>query len=145
MRWLGAGVLVAVLVGVVAAPSFAQSADFPAKRWFAVETLNGADVRDKALTFFADTVSPDGAPVPTASGSGGCNTWRASYEIKAPDQFKLGDIASTKKMCSERLVMMMEGYYLLAMVKIARWRMDAAALVLTGDQTTMRLTPQAQP
>jgi len=141
MRRIGACLFLVML----AHPGFAQTAQFPMKRWFVVETLNGTNVRDKALTFLADTVSPDATFEPTASGFAGCNTWRASYEIKAPDEFKLGGIATTKMMCAEGNVMQVEGDYVAALAKVVRWRVDGETLILTGEQTTLRLSPQTRP
>jgi heat shock protein HslJ len=136
---------ICLLLIVLAHPGFAQPAPgFPAKRWFAVEELNGADVRDKALTFFADIVAADDAVLPAVGGFAGCNTWRARPEIAAPDRFRLGTIRVTKKLCAGGNVMQLEAGYLAAMAKVTGWRMDGVALVLTGDKTIVRLSPQAQ-
>jgi len=135
---------IVVLLMALAHPGFAQSAGFPIKRWFAVETLNGTDVRANELTFFADAVSPDGGE-PTAYGFAGCNTWRARPDISDPDEIRLGDIATTKKFCQEGDTMRIEGDYVRALSRVARWRLDGDALLLTGEETTLRLSPQPQP
>jgi heat shock protein HslJ len=138
------GWLCLLLVGLVP-PGFAQPAGFPMKRWFMVETLNGTEVRDRALTFMADVVPSDGTLVQTANGFAGCNIWNARYDIAEPDAFKLvGGIATTKMMCPQDNVMLIEASFLAALGKIARWRMEGVTLVLTGDQTALRLSPQTQ-
>ena len=134
---------VALLVMALGHPGFAQPAGFPIKRWFAVETLNGIDVRANGLTFFADSVADGGGP--TAHGFAGCNTWRARPDIRDPDQIRLGEIATTKKFCQEGDTMGIEGDYVRALSKVARWRLDGDALLLTGEETTLRLSPQPQP
>ena len=140
MRRLG----ICLLLIVLTHPGFAQPmAEFPTKRWFAAESLNGVDVRDNGLTFFADTTLGD-AVEPTAGGSAGCNVWRARPELAAPDQFRLGPIATTRKMCPGDTVMQIEALYLAAMARVSQWRLDGAALLLSGEQTVLRFSPRAE-
>jgi len=148
MRQLGLW-LCLLLVGLaypaLTHPIFAQPAGFPMKRWFVVETLNGTDVRDKALTLMADLVPSDGTLVPTANGSAGCNIWTARFATAEPDAFKVvGGIAATKMMCPQGNVMLLEGNFLAAIAKVTRWRMEGAMLILTGDETALHLSPHAQ-
>jgi heat shock protein HslJ len=140
MRRLG----VCLLLVVLAHPGLAQPApEFPAKAWFVVETLNGVDMHDNGLTFFAD-IALDDTVEPTAGGSAGCNIWRARPEIGAPDRFRLGPIATTRKLCARGNVMQIEAIYLAAMARVSRWRIDGAALVLSGEQTILRLSRRAE-
>ena len=124
MRRLG----ICLLFIVLAHPGFAEPmAEFPTKRWFAAELLNGVDVRDNGLTFFAD-IALDDAVEPTAGGFAGCNVWRARPEMAA-DQFRLGRIATTRKLCPGDTVMQIEALYLAAMARVSQWRVDGMALL----------------
>jgi len=134
---------IGLLVTALAGPGFAQPAGFPLKRWFAVDTLNATDVRANGLTFFADTVSPDSGR-PSAHGFAGCNIWHAQPDIRDPDEIQFGEIATTKKLCPEGDTMGIEGDYIRALSRVARWRLDGDALVLSGEETLLRLSPQAQ-
>ena len=60
--------------------------------WRAVD-LNGFPVTDPAPTL---DLGSDGR----ASGSGGCNSWSADYDLDSREGLRFGPIASTKKACA---------------------------------------------
>src|SRR5262249_38629066 len=136
-------VTIGLLGTALAGPGFAQTAGVSLKAWVAGGTPNTTHVPPPGAAFFADTVSPDSGR-PSAHGFAGCNIWHAQPDIRDPDEIQFGEIATTKKLCPEGDTMGIEGDYIRALSRVARWRLDGDALVLSGEETLLRLSPQAQ-
>jgi heat shock protein HslJ len=134
MRRLG----VWLLLSVLAQPALAEG--FPT--WgFVVDSLNGKDVRGKKLFFEADRGSPEGNEVPTATGFGGCNEWRAKWESPTDsDEFFLTDLTVTEKACPDEEVMQIEKEYVAALAKVTHYREEGRTLFLTGDGVDLQLS-----
>src|SRR5262245_18503855 len=133
-RWIA----LCLLFVSLAPPLWAEAAKFPMGEWFDVETLNGKDVRGKHLTLFVHDGS--GGFSASASGGTGCHSWGSAYQLEAPDRFKLVDgIGVTTEACPYAIAMQIEREYLAALAKVTRWQMNGSTLLLSGDQTTLRL------
>lgn len=74
-----------------------------------------------------------------ASGFGGCNTFRGSYELDG-DSISIGPLAATLMACEEPK-MAAEGAYLPALEAADAWAVEDGELVLsTGGEETLRFS-----
>ena len=128
-----------ILVALVN-PAWAESAVFPKNRWFAVDALNGTNLRGKGLTLF---VEPDGTSGATfAKGFAGCNDWHSWFDITGGTEVSFAQFADTERVCSNNQRMQIERDYLAALAKIKEFRLEGEMLSLTGDGVTLRLSPK---
>jgi heat shock protein HslJ len=70
------------------------------------------------------------------SGSAGCNNYNTSLVIgqdDLPQVFKVGPIATTKKICADP-ISSQETTYLTNLAKVSAWRYDFGQLALTYKQ-----------
>jgi heat shock protein HslJ len=75
----------------------------------------------------------------SASGFGGCNTFRGGYEVDG-DSIAIGPLAATLMACEEPK-MAAEGAYLLALEAADGWAMEDGELVLSTDgEETLRFS-----
>ncbi|HXF86922.1 MAG TPA: META domain-containing protein [Xanthobacteraceae bacterium] len=123
-------------VFVVSAAAAAQSPwGFPIGQRFVAASLNGQAYQDKAPTI---TVRHDAQRGLAGSGFAGCNTWFGKVTL-GQTQFGVGELGTTRMFCADQ--MQTETAFLEALKSAKRWRMDGSALVLEGDQVTLRLIP----
>lgn len=124
-------------VFVVSAAAAAQSPwGFPIGQRFVAASLNGQAYQDRAPTI---TVQHDAQRGGLAGGGfAGCNTWFGKVTL-GQTQFDVGEVGTTRMFCADR--MQTETAFLEALKSAKRWRMDGSALVLEGDQVTLRLIP----
>ena len=66
------------------------------------------------------------------AGSTGCNRFTGPYSTDG-DRLELGTIASTRMACAPPL-MALEQAYLEALGRVARWRIESEALMLSDEQ-----------
>lgn len=91
---------------------------------------------------------PDGVAVTAelsedvVSGSSGCNTYRASYEVDGDLLRLTGPIAGTRKMCPEPQ-MLVESEVLLRLEQVASFRVDGDELTLLDGEGELLLGLQA--
>ena len=106
-----------------------------------VAYLNGQDVVARSLTLM---VRRDGGGKGLrGTGFAGCNTWFARIEIEDGDRFAVSELGSTRKFC-HRDRLKTEGEFLAILRTLTRWRVDGRALVLSGDSSTLLLTPASR-
>lgn len=121
---------------IVSAAAAAQSPwGFPIGQRFVAASLNGQAYQDKAPTI---TVRHDAQRGLAGGGFAGCNTWFGKVTL-GQAQFSVGELGTTRMFCADR--MQTETAFLEALKSAKRWRMDGSALVLEGDQMTLRLIP----
>lgn len=95
--------------------------------WQATGINNGKDavVGQEGTEKVTATFGADGA----LSGSGGCNTYNASYTITGSDQITIGEVASTMMACPEP-AMQIEQEYFSALGNVATYQIDGNTLTL---------------
>jgi heat shock protein HslJ len=126
-------------VFAISAASAAQSPwGFPLERVLVVTSINGQSVTEKAPTL---TVAPDAKENKLrGSGFGGCNRWFGQITLNQTE-FAVEHLGATKMYCASKMTD--EANFLTTLKTVKRWRMNGAAVVLEGDQTSVVLSPAA--
>lgn len=75
----------------------------------------------------------------TATGSGGCNDFNATYTVGAGNSITFGPVASTKKFCSPDAVMNLESEFFTALSSVTSYTLDQSDLSLTYNNGQSRL------
>lgn len=136
MRIFATAIFLVALVN----PARAESALFPANRWFAVDALNGTSLRGKGLTLFVEPEVVSGAAF--AKGFGGCNDWQSWFDTAGGTEVSFSQFTDTERVCSNKQRMQIEEDYLAALAKVKEFRLEGETLSLTGDGVTLRLSPK---
>jgi heat shock protein HslJ len=128
-----------ILVALVN-PAWAESAVFPKNRWFAVDALNGTNLRGKGLTLFVEPEGPSSAAF--AKGFGGCNDWHSWFDTAGGTDVSFAEFTDTERVCSNQKRMQIEKDYLSALAKVTEFRFEGEMLSLSGEGVTLRLSPK---
>lgn len=110
----------------------AQSQDLAGTSWNAIGVNNGQQAVVSLIleTEITAVFSDDG----TVTGSAGCNTYNAPYEIEGK-QIKIGPVATTRMFCAEpEGVMEQEGAYVAALEKSTTYEPVGTNLTLRDAQ-----------
>ena len=82
------------LIALVNAAS-AESALVPKNRWFAVDALNGTNLRGKGLTLFVQPERASSAAF--AKGFGGCNDWHSWFDMAGETEVSFTEFTDTEE------------------------------------------------
>jgi heat shock protein HslJ len=74
------------------------------------------------------------------SGSGGCNTYSATYETSDPDVLVIGPIAATAMACTEDTTSQIEQEYFAALDTVTTYQIDADRLTLRDSSGATQVT-----
>jgi heat shock protein HslJ len=75
----------------------------------------------------------------TASGSGGCNDYSATYTAGAGNSLTFGPAAATRKFCSPEAVMNLESEYFAALSSVTSYTLNQSDLSLTYNNGQSQL------
>jgi heat shock protein HslJ len=122
---------------VVLSFSTLQPASLVGTQWSLTSYNNGKQALVSVLNGMSISAnfSQDG----NLSGSAGCNSYTATYEVDG-DQMSIGPAAATRKYCGETGVMEQEAAYLQALGKVASYKIEGDALTLFDANGTTYLT-----
>ena len=74
------------------------------------------------------------------SGSGGCNSYTATYTVTEPDELTIGAIAATAKACLEESVTQIEQDYFAALPNVTTYEIEADRLTLRDASGAAQVT-----
>jgi hypothetical protein len=132
--------LVWLILVALANPAWAESALFPKSRWFAVDALNGTNLRGKGLTLFVEPEGPSSAAF--AKGFGGCNDWHSWFDTPGGTEVSFAEFTDTERVCSNQKRMQLEKDYLSALAKVKDFRFENEMLSMSGEGVTLQLSPK---
>lgn len=131
--WLSCGLLTACgsmssRPGVDPLP--ASAADLAHHRWV-LKTVNGILVRLTLEGTYGRALVPelDFGEQQTVSGFAGCNRFHGQFEINEQGQFRVPQVAATRKMCPEMAMQLEQDYFDL----LSQW----SELRIQGEQLTL--------
>ena len=84
------------------------------------------------------TITAEFDPDGTMSGSSGCNTYTADYEVSG-NAFGIATLVNTERACEPRL-MRQERTYLDALGSVERWKFSGPAFQLVNETGTVEAT-----
>ncbi len=110
--------------------------------WTATGINNGKEaVESNAQT---EKVTAEFGADGNLTGSGGCNTYTATYETSDPDGLKIGPVASTKMACEDD-ANTVEQQYFAALENVATYSIDGTTLTLRdADGSTQVIYAQVK-
>lgn len=110
--------------------------------WTATGINNGKEaVESNAQT---EKVTAEFGADGNLTGSGGCNTYTATYETSDPDGLKIGPVASTKMACEDE-ASTVEQQYFAALENVATYSIDGTTLTLRdADGSTQVIYAQVE-
>ena len=122
---------------VVLTFSTLQPASLVGTQWSLTSYNNGKQALVSVLN--GTSISASFSQDDNLSGSAGCNSYTATYEVEG-DQMSIGPAAATRKYCGEAGVMEQEAAYLQALGKVASYKIEGDALTLFDANGTTYLT-----
>ena len=129
--------------GVVLASFVPQNRDLSGTAWKVTGYNNGRQAVVSLLD--GSTLTMAFATDGNVSGSAGCNTYRAAYSASG-DSISIGNVASTRKMCTEpQDVMEQEAAFLKALADASVFRIDGNRLELRSASGSLMVTAARAP
>lgn len=129
--------------GVVLASFVPQNRDLAGSAWQVSGYNNGKQAVVSLLS--GSTLTMVFASDGHVSGSAGCNTYRAAYSA-SDDSIRIGNVASTRKMCGKpQGVMEQEAAFLKALADASVFRIDGNRLELRSASGALMVTAARAP
>jgi heat shock protein HslJ len=137
-----AGVLVvgAIVTMIIFAASSTPPAALTQPTWTLTQLV--VDGQEQALSPTHSATLHFGAHDGQVSGSGGCNTFGASYSLHG-NQVQFGALRSTLIGCLDPVVAGQESHYFQALPRVQTYQIVGTTLTLRGDSDRVQLTFRA--